>query len=121
MVDVAVQTEPPEGFVSLDDVLIFFSREEWELLDEAQKRLYYRVMLETVGLAISVRLGNSKFPEITQPEPERVFRVPDSVDTCFWEQHESSPSFPGDVSHSSTLLRCSCLLRPTRSYDPCKV
>uniref|UniRef100_A0A9L0IQE9 Uncharacterized protein n=1 Tax=Equus asinus TaxID=9793 RepID=A0A9L0IQE9_EQUAS len=77
-----VQTEPPEGFVSLDDVLIFFSREEWELLDEAQKRLYYRVMLETVGLAISVRLGNSKFPEITQPEPERVFRVPDSVDTA---------------------------------------
>ncbi|XP_046528846.1 zinc finger protein 772-like [Equus quagga] len=82
MVDVAVQTEPPEGFVSLDDVLIFFSREEWELLDEAQKRLYYRVMLETVGLAISVRLGNSKFPEITQPEPERVFRVPDSVDAA---------------------------------------
>ena len=37
-----------------------FSREEWELLDEAQRQLYHTVMLETLELVTS--LGKALMP-----------------------------------------------------------
>ncbi|KAL6063353.1 hypothetical protein STEG23_034470 [Scotinomys teguina] len=61
MVDALVNEA--QSCVSLGDVCLYFTEEEWDLLSDAQKLLYRNVMLENFSLVLSLGLPISKsFP-----------------------------------------------------------
>ncbi|XDB60558.1 hypothetical protein AB1E18_013925 [Capra hircus] len=50
----AARRNPLQGSVTFEDVAVYFSWEEWSLLDDAQRCLYHNVMLENLALIISL-------------------------------------------------------------------
>ncbi|XP_047626185.1 zinc finger protein 705F-like [Phacochoerus africanus] len=56
----------PMESVSLKDVAIVFTKEEWSLLDTPQKKLYRDVMLENINHLASVGCQISKADVISQ-------------------------------------------------------
>eukprot|EP00073_Rattus_norvegicus_P033550 XP_008757219.1 PREDICTED: zinc finger protein 501-like isoform X2 [Rattus norvegicus] len=57
-----------QGRVEFKDVVIYFSEEEWTLLDDSQRLLYHSVMMETFVLMTSLGLIPAGVRDITQLE-----------------------------------------------------
>ncbi|XP_043290704.1 zinc finger protein 599-like [Cervus canadensis] len=64
MAALAAQTYPAPAPVTLKDVVVTFTQQEWKLLDLTQRTLYQEVVLETSRLLVSLGYPISK-PELT--------------------------------------------------------
>ncbi|XP_023597028.1 zinc finger protein 671 [Trichechus manatus latirostris] len=69
-----------QGPVIFEDVFVYFSQEEWGLLDEAQRLLYRNVMLENFALIASLGIASSRLHKVTQLEQGEEPWMPDQVD-----------------------------------------
>uniref|UniRef100_F6YJ43 Zinc finger protein 772 n=1 Tax=Equus caballus TaxID=9796 RepID=F6YJ43_HORSE len=84
-----------QGQVNFEDVFVYFSQEEWGLLDETQKLLYRDVMLENFALMASLGNASSMSREVTPLELGSELWVPDWADgtpaMTREAQHECGP------------------------------
>lgn len=67
------------NIVTFEDVCVYFSREEWDLLDVGQKRLYCHVILENFLLVTSLGLPISGYHLFPQSQPVWEPPVPENV------------------------------------------
>ena len=99
MAEATAQPVPDDNLVTFQDLYINFTPDEWLLLDEGQRRLYYSVTLETFLTAASVGLLICRHPMIAQPGPVRQTNAPQragvSLETTNMIQGNSGPD-PGN-------------------------
>ncbi|NP_766326.2 uncharacterized protein LOC232853 [Mus musculus] len=94
-----------EGCVSFEDVAVYFSWEEWTLLDDSQRLLYQTVMTEIFTLVSSLRLELSGIHDSTQVEscgdlsvPALRFLTPCLWTGCWIKVESETPPFNQSLS-----------------------
>uniref|UniRef100_A0A2K5ZNE0 Zinc finger protein 584 n=1 Tax=Mandrillus leucophaeus TaxID=9568 RepID=A0A2K5ZNE0_MANLE len=112
-----------EGLVMFEDVAVYFSREEWGLLNVTQKGLYRDVMLENFALVSSLGLAPSRSPVFSQLEKDEQLWVPSWVDVTPVSRAEARRGFGlgkwsgGEylelsiIGDSVGVLRCAHILK----------
>ncbi|XP_022282715.2 zinc finger protein 671 isoform X1 [Canis lupus familiaris] len=70
---------PKQGCVISEDVFVYFSWEEWMLLDDSQRLLYQDVMLENFALLASLGIASSRSHLVTQLNPREDPQMPEQV------------------------------------------
>ncbi|XP_052028228.1 zinc finger protein 419-like isoform X1 [Apodemus sylvaticus] len=104
-----------EDCVSFEDVAVYFSWEEWTLLDDSQRLLYQTVMTEIFTLVSSLRLELSGIHDLTQVESCGDLSVPALrfLTPCLWtgcwikvgsEASPSEQSLSAEGGVSSSML-----------------
>ncbi|XP_019567162.2 zinc finger protein 418 isoform X2 [Rhinolophus sinicus] len=67
---------PAQGRVTFEDVVVYFSWEEWGLLDETQRCLYHDVMLENFALVTSLGCWYGMEEEVLSVQSVSVEQTP---------------------------------------------
>ncbi|KAI5214806.1 hypothetical protein MUG91_G261n41 [Manis pentadactyla] len=84
-----------QGWVTFEDVAVYFSREEWEFLNLTQRSLYRDVMLENFELIGSLGFVPSRSHVAAQLEGAKEPWAPSVVDTTLVSKAEAGKR-PGD-------------------------
>ncbi|XP_060032257.1 zinc finger protein 549-like [Erinaceus europaeus] len=92
----AAQTDLARERVTFEDVAVYFSQDEWGILDDAQRVLYIDVMLDSLALTVSVG-GQGIEAEEAPSEPSVLIRIVSQAVT-------SKPSLP--VQKTRPCERC---------------